>query len=74
MTRVAAACPLPAAGPVDRRWRQADEVSAGVAQRHRADQRAHPLGVAGPHLPKGQRHHHRQGQPDTGLILASPRM
>ena len=64
--------PLPAAGPVDRRWRKSAEGSAGVAQRHRADQRAHPLGVAGPHLPQGQRHHHRQGQTDTGLHLRKP--
>ena len=30
---------------------KADEVSAGAAQQHGLDQRAHPLGVAGPHLP-----------------------
>ena len=62
---------FPFAGGRPGRWRcrKADEGSAGVAQRHRADQGAHPLGVAGPHLPQGQRHHHRQRQPDTGLHL-----
>ena len=48
MGGVAAGFRLPAAGVVDRRCRKAGEALAGVAQRHRADQRAHPLGVASP--------------------------
>ena len=58
-------------GPVDPRCRKADEASAGVAQRNGADQRAHPPGVAGPHLPQGQCHHHRQRQADTGFQYGS---
>ena len=67
--RAAAARPVPAGGPVERRWRQADKRSAGVEQRHRTDERAHALGVAGPHLAEGQR---RQRQADTGLHLGEP--
>ena len=67
MGEVAAGFRLPAAGAVDRRCRKAEEASAGVAQRHRADQRAHPLGVASPHLRQGQRHYHRHRQSDAGL-------
>ena len=36
--RAAAACPVPAGGPVERRCRKADERSAGVGVRHGADQ------------------------------------
>ena len=42
-TRAAATCRLLTVGPVDRRCPKADEASAGIAQRHRADQR--PLEV-----------------------------
>ena len=65
----------PTAGLVDdRRWQQADETSTSVAQFSRADERAHPLELDGPHLCHGQCHDHRQRQPDTGFHVGEATM